>query len=137
MDQVFPLLDRLETDASWFEALNDFSADFWLDYPGAREHVRVLNLFNVSQYTPLIFAAKDVLPSNPEIVEVLRYCSIISLRFIGVGHRSTHILEEVYNRVAVQLRSGTLRTLRDIRHGLEPVYVTDAEFEADSSALRL
>ena len=37
LDHVFALLDRLEKDAAWFEALNDFSSQFWLDYQGARE----------------------------------------------------------------------------------------------------
>jgi hypothetical protein len=52
LQQVFDLLDQLENDATWFEALNDPASDFWLDYPGAKEHVRVLTLFGVSQYTP-------------------------------------------------------------------------------------
>jgi hypothetical protein len=59
LDQIFALLDRLETNAAWFEALGDHTSEFWLDYDGAREHVRILNLFAVSQYIPLVFAAKD------------------------------------------------------------------------------
>ena len=137
LDHVFALLDRLEKDAAWFEALNDYAGQFWLDYQGAKEHVRVLNLFNVSQYTPLILAAKDVFTAPQDLVEVLRYCAVLSVRFNGVGRRSTHILEEIYNRAALDVRRGTATTLVAVRQALHPIYIPDNEFEADFSALRL
>ncbi len=137
LDQVFGLLDRLEQDAAWFEALNDFSSPFWLDYPGARDQVRVLNLFNVSQFTPLVLAAKDVFTAPRELVEILRYCAVLSVRFNGVGRRSTHILEEVYNRAALEVRRSTATTLAAVRQALRPIYIPDTEFEADFAALRL
>lgn len=137
LPQVFALLDRLEKDAVWFEALNDYANQFWLDYPGAKEQVRVLNLFNVSQFTPVIFAAKDVFTAPNDLVEILRYCAVISVRFNGVGRRSTHILEEVYNRAALEIRRKTATTLQAVRQALRPIYIPDAEFEADFSALRL
>jgi hypothetical protein len=137
LDQVFALLDRLEADAAWFEALNDYSSEFWLDYQGARENVRVLNLFNVSQFTPLVLAAKDVFTIPQDLVEILRYCAVISVRFNGVGRRSTHILEEVYNRAALEIRRGTVTTLVALRQSLRAIYIPDDEFEADFSALRL
>lgn len=137
LDHVFELLDRLEKDATWFEALNDFSSQFWLDYQGARDQVRVLNLFSVSQFTPLVLAAKDVFTAPQDLVEILRYCAVLSVRFNGVGRRSTHILEEVYNRAALELRRGTATTLAAVRQALRPIYIPDDEFEADFSALRL
>lgn len=137
LDQVFSLLDRLEKDAAWFEALNDSSSAFWLDYPGAREHVRVLNLFNVSQFTPLVLAAKDKYAMPNDVVEILRYCAVISVRFNGVGRRSTHILEEIYNRAALEICRGTATTLAAVRQALRPIYIPDDEFENDFSALRL
>lgn len=137
LDHVFALLDRLEKDAAWFEALSDFSSQFWLDYQGAREQVRVLNLFNVSQFTPLVLAAKDVFIAPQDLVEILRYCAVLSVRFNGVGRRSTHILEEIYNRAALEVRRGTATTLAAVRQALRPIYVPDDEFEADFSALRL
>lgn len=137
LDHVFALLDRLEKDAAWFEALNDFSSAFWLDYQGAREQVRVLNLFSVSQFTPLVLAAKDVFTAPNDLVEILRYCAVLSVRFNGVGRRSTHILEEIYNRAALEVRRGTATTLAAVRQALRPIYIPDEEFEADFSVLRL
>ena len=137
MDEVFGLLDRLEQDAAWFEALGDYSHQFWLDYAGAKEHVRVLNLFNVSQFTPLVLAAKDVFKASQDVVEILRYCAVVSVRFNGVSRRSTHLLEEIYNRVALEVRSGKVTTPAAVRQALRPIYIPDDEFEADFSILRL
>jgi len=137
LENVFALLDQLEKDAAWFEALGDHASDFWLDFQGASEQVRVLNLFSVSQFTPLVFAAKDVFTKPQDILEVLRYCAVLSVRFNGVGHRSTHILEEIYNRVALEIRRGTAKSLTSVRQALRPIYVPDEEFEADFAALRL
>ena len=137
LDQVFALLDWLERDAAWFEGLNDSASQFWLDYQGAKEQVRVLNLFKVSQYTPLVLAAKDVFTAPQDMVEILRYCAVISVRFNGVSRRSTHQLEEIYNRAAVDVREGKAATLAAVRLALRPIYIPDDEFEADFAALRL
>ena len=137
LDQVFGLLDRLEKDAAWFEGLGDFASQFWLDYPGAKEQVRVLNLFSVSQFTPLVLAGKDVFTEPADLVEILRYSAVLSVRFNGVGRRSTHILEEVYNRAALEVRRGTATTLAAVRQALRLIYIPDEEFEADFAALRL
>ncbi len=137
LEDVYGLLDRLETNAAWFEALQDQSNQFWLDYEGAKEHVRVLNLFDVSQFTPLIFAAKDVFHNPADMVELLRYCVVVSLRFSAVGRRNPNSLEALYNSVAVSLSRGGVATLADVRRALKPIYVPDDEFEADFCALRL
>jgi hypothetical protein len=137
LDDVFALLDRLEEDAAWFEGLKDYSSQFWLDYQGAKEQVRVLNLFNVSQYTPLVFAAKDAFTAPKDAVEILRYCAILTVRFNGVSRRSTHQLEEIYNRAALEVRGGRAKTLLAVRQALRPIYIPDEEFEADFAALKL
>jgi hypothetical protein len=62
---------------------------------------------------------------------------VISVRFNGVGRRSTHILEEVYNRAALEIRRNTAITLQAVRQALRPIYIPDEEFVADFSALRL
>ena len=136
LEHVFALLDALEVDAAWFEALRDHSSGFWLDYDGAREQVRVLNLFNVSQFTPLILAAKDVLAPK-DVTEVLRYCAVISVRFNGISRRSTHSLEEVYNSAALSMRSEPGIRLPAVRGLLKEIYIPDEEFEADFAVIRL
>ncbi|MBL8695904.1 MAG: DUF262 domain-containing protein [Planctomycetes bacterium] len=137
LSQVFGLLDRLEKGAAWFEALGDYENEFWLDFQGAKEHVRVLNLFHVSQHVPLVLAAKDVFSDPQDITEVLRYCATVSVRFNGVSRRSTHALEEAYNSAALALRREANPTLALARKELRSIYIADEEFEADFSGLRL
>lgn len=133
---VFDLLSRLKKDADWYRALLDWTSEHWLDYPGASEHVRVLNLFGVTQYLPLALAAKDAL-SKADFTEVLRYCAVLSLRFNGVAQKSTHALEDAYNQAALELRSGRVKRPSALRKVLAQIYVPDDEFEAAFSTLRL
>ncbi|NBV86716.1 MAG: HNH endonuclease [Verrucomicrobia bacterium] len=62
---------------------------------------------------------------------------VISVRFNGVSRRSTHLLEEVYNRAALGLRAGGTPALASVRQALRPVYIPDEEFAADFAVLRL
>jgi len=136
MPGVFALLRDLEVDAAWYQALGDHNDQFWLDYPGAREHVRVLNLFRITQYAPLVLAAKDRF-NIQDVVEVLRYCAVVSFRFNGVSRRSAHSQEEVYNKASLAIRNGSATNLHDIRRLLAPIYISDEEFEADFATLAL
>lgn len=61
----------------------------------------------------------------------------MSVRFNGFSRRSTHQLEEIYNRAALEVRSGTANTLVAVRQALRPIYIPDEEFEADFAALKL
>jgi hypothetical protein len=97
---VFSLLNTLDRDADWYQALTDSTSQHWLDFPGAAAQVKILNLFNVTQYLPLALAAKDAL-SPADLTEALRYCAVISVRFNGVAQKSTHALEDVYNEAAL------------------------------------
>lgn len=133
---VFALLNKLDHDADWYQALGDATSQHWLDFPGAAAQVKLLNLFNVTQYLPLALAAKDTL-SPADLTEALRYCAVISVRFNGVAQKSTHALEDVYNEAALGLRSGKIKRLGALRKALAPIYVSDDEFEAAFSSLRL
>jgi hypothetical protein len=84
-----------------------------------------------------VLAAKDKFSVSSEVVEILRYCAVISVRFNGVGRRSTHILEEIYNSAALEIGRGTASTLAAVRQALRPIYIPDEEFATDFSVLRL
>lgn len=133
---VFKVLNDMEKDSVWYQAFNDYNNQFRLDYSGVREWVRVLNLFSVSQYRPLAFAVKDLF-SPQDIVEALRYCAIVSFRFNGISQRSTHILEETYNSLALAIKRKEIRTTADLRLNLRKICIPDDEFEADFSLLSL
>ncbi len=134
--QVFDLLDDLEKASVWYKALEDEHDEFWHDYDGAYQEVRILRLFRVKQYKPLVLAAGRRLPSN-EIRDLLRVCRILSFRYNMVSQRNTNDLEDRYNRVAVEVSEGRLASLRDIKDALSPIYIPDEEFRADFSNLSI
>jgi Protein of unknown function DUF262/Protein of unknown function (DUF1524) len=132
--KAYSLLDALETDAAWYAALQDEESEFWFDYEGAREHVHVLTLFDVSQYIPLVLAAKDVLPPD-RIVDVMKYCAVISIRFNGVSKQSTHPLETTYNTAALGVRR--TKKVHDVKAALSAIYISDEDFEDAFARLTL
>lgn len=125
-EDVFPFLDTLESSAHVYRALDEPWDEYWNDFPGCREHVRVLRLFRVTQYKPLVLAA--VAAGLSDLHSILRACVVISLRFNVIAKRATHQLEEVYNAAAVAVSKGIAKTTRDVVSRLQPIYVGDEEF---------
>ena len=137
LEQVYLLLEQLEVDSVWYEAVLDHQNPFWLDYPGSKEYVRILNLFRVTQFIPLLLAAKGRFNSQEDVVKVLRYCAVISFRFNGISRRSTHALESAYNRAALAIHTGQLRNIEAILPLLKEIYIQDQDFTDDFATLRM
>jgi hypothetical protein len=128
-EDVFQLLDQLQRAAYWYQALDDPHDEWWSDFPGCGDQVRILKLFDVSQYKPLILAAGQAAMVPEDIKKVLRACVIISFRFNVISKKSTHELEQVYNRVAISVTQGRYRSAREMIKGLQPIYIGDEEFK--------
>jgi hypothetical protein len=129
-DHVFALLDALETAAYWYRALDEPHDEHWQDFPGCGELVRVLKLFGVTQYKPLILACRDKFKA-PDLRRVLRACLVVSFRFNIIGRRNPNLLEEVYNAVAVDVFKGRSTEVQQVLAGLQPAYMHDEEFKAE------
>lgn len=123
---VFDLLHDLEPAAVWYQALDDHTDLLWEPIPNAKEQVRILNLFGVKQYKPVILAASRRMQEN--IVEVLRFCVVVSLRYNIISDRNTNELEKIYNEVAVDIHDGRIQSAAQLRQALQPIYVPDEEF---------
>ena len=124
---VFVLLDRLEGAAILNEALEDPTHAFWDEYHAARDAVRQLKLYRVTQYRSLAFAVWRKLKSE-DLEKVLRYVDVISFRYSVIGQGNPNRLERIYNEVAVKVEKGTLHGASDIKTALQPVYPSDEEF---------
>lgn len=135
-EDVIALLRDLESAAVCYDALDDPEDDYWLDYPGATRQVRALVLFGVTQYKPLILAAREKL-SPQDLVYVLRICAIISFRFNVISRLGRHELENRYNEAALAIQEGRAKSLAEVRAFLKPVYVDDEHFRADFEIFRL
>lgn len=126
-EAVFELLDELERAATWYEALGDPQDSQWMLMPEAREHVRVLNLFGVKQYKPLVLAAARRLPES-DLPQILRLCAVVSFRCTIIADRNPSELEVAYNETAKGIHTGRLQTVAQVREALRPAAVGEEDF---------
>ncbi|MBK8969092.1 MAG: HNH endonuclease [Lewinellaceae bacterium] len=94
---------------------------------GAEELVNALTLFGVTLCYPLLMASFEKLPL-PEFRKVLRAIVHLSFRYNVIGKLQTNRMEEVYNRVAIQVFNGSLRTTNEVILELKDIYLADDEF---------
>ena len=126
-EDVFDLLDKLEASAYLYDALDKPGDEFWLDFHEARDAIRELKLFKVTQYKPLIIAAYNFLDVQ-NFTQLLKYCSIISFRYNVIGRLNPNEMEKIYNRAAINVINGVTKTARGIFFDLKPVYLQDEQF---------
>jgi len=129
------LLDQLELVSVLFTALKNAQDSFWNELPAARDSVREIDLFGVTQCYPLLFACWEHMRS--EFVAVLRICAVISFRYITIGKLNTQPMERVYAAVAAQVRQGVVSKPAHIFQGLKSIYVSDEQFEADFASVSI
>ncbi len=121
------LLQALDELSIFAQALEDHTLPFWDDAPAAREWVRLLELFGVTQYRPIVFAAWRRLPLL-DLTPLLRDLVALSFRYSVIGKLNTNQLERTYNDIAVQIHEGRLVSIAAIRDELRRVYPTDEVF---------
>ncbi len=125
---VFTLMDALEARAELFAAIDDAEHEYWIDVYEAKPIIRELNIFQVKQMTPLLFAAWEKL-SKPDFVRILKLVSVISFRYTVIGSLNTNELEPVYHRAAKALLIGDANSPAQVFEILRSVYVSDEDFQ--------
>ncbi|XVJ71121.1 MAG: DUF262 domain-containing protein [Rhizobacter sp.] len=129
-EQAFKLLDQLEATAVLHAALNQPSSDaLWTEWPSSRQYAVELDLFQVSQCYPLLYACWDSCPAL--LPDALRICSVISFRYVVIGRMNTQPMERAYIKAALEVRAGRIITARQLFEALKVLYVPDEQFEAD------
>lgn len=124
---VFTLLDNLQASAYLYDALSKPGDEFWLDYPEAKEAIRELKLFKITQFRPLAITAISKL-DHADFAQLMKYCAIISFRYNIIGRLNPNDMEKVYNRAAVNVSNGKANTAREVFHDLKAIYVADEQF---------
>jgi Protein of unknown function DUF262/Protein of unknown function (DUF1524) len=133
---AFDLLDQLENYSSLFIALGNANDDFWRDTPEHREYIRELDLFRVKQAYPTLFAAYKQFPRS-EFTRLLKLICAISFRYTVVSSLNPNDLERLYNKVAIGINLGEIRTPHQVFEQLRSVYVIDEKFVQDFSILSI
>jgi hypothetical protein len=134
-DDATALLNQLEMVSVLYAALRNHLDSFWSEVPLARDIVREIDLFGVTQCYPLLFACWQHMQS--EFVAVLRICAVISFRYITIGKLNTQPMERAYVDVAMQVRSGVVTKPAQVFQILKPIYVSDEQFEADFASVSI
>ncbi len=134
--QVFNLLNDLDTYSEIYLALQD---PFHILWQGNRERIkriREMKLFGVKQQLPLLMVAKEKF-SDQEFDKTLKVISILSFRYNVVGNRQANRMEELYNSVSQRIYNSTLLTAQGVFNEIKELYISDADFKNDFSTLQL
>lgn len=131
---VFNLLDALESRGELFSAVSDQNHGYWMELPSAKPHIAELNLFGVRQPMPLLFATWEVFRPD-DFVRVLKLVSIISFRYSIVSGLNPNLLEPVYHGAAKAVLDGEAATPAAVYQRLKPIYVDDQKMRQDFAIL--
>jgi len=125
---AFDLLNSMSEVSEVYAALSDSTHQLWEGEEKVKKHIRELSLFNVTQCYPLLINAYLYL-DHDDWIATLRICSVISFRYMVVSGLNPNALESKYNEVCKAINAGTAKTARDIFVILQPLYVSDEDFE--------
>lgn len=129
-DDVLPLLDSIEKNASVFIALKDPLDEFWVDKKTLLTHIEALSIFEVSQPYPLILAAMEMW-NHEQVEKLLKEIVVLSFRYHVIGDRNPKVMENLYNKAAIEVFQGTCTSAREVFNAhLKAEYLTDDDFKA-------
>jgi uncharacterized protein with ParB-like and HNH nuclease domain len=134
--QAFALLDRLENYSSLFIALSNSNDEFWRDIPENRPYIRELELFQVKQAYPTLFAAYEQF-SSENFTRLLKLVCVLSFRYTVISSLNPNELETLYNKVAISIADGEINHPKQVFDRLRSVYVSDEKFSQDFSLLTI
>ena len=138
-EKVIALLDELEKFSYFYQALSQSNHELWrIDDNCAkdiRNAIKILDLFNVKQLYPLLFAAYDKFYSTApdKFYKVLYICLVISFRYNIIGGKNPNELEKTYNEAAIKINNGSIKSPEKIFQELRKVYISDDIFKNDFS----
>jgi uncharacterized protein with ParB-like and HNH nuclease domain len=128
---VYDLLEDLKEFTYLYLAIKNPNDDFWFEHPKylkIKKSLQELNLFGVSQPTPVLFAAYKYIPNEFDLI--LEMLVVISFRYNVIGKLTSNELEKAYNKVARKISNGEIKTKKQIFESVKNVYVLDETFES-------
>jgi uncharacterized protein with ParB-like and HNH nuclease domain len=134
--QVFNLLNDLDSYSEVYLALQDPSSIFWQGNRERIKRIREMKLFGVKQQLPLLMVAKNRL-SDQEFDKILKVISTLSFRYNVIGSRQANKMEELYNTVSQKIFNSTITTAQEVFNEIKELYISDADFRNDFSTLQL
>lgn len=134
--QVFDLLNCLDSYSEIYLALQDPFSVFWQGNRDRIKRIREMKLFGVKQQLPLLMVAKEKL-NDHEFDKTLKVISTISFRYNVIGSRQANRMEELYNIVSQKIYNSFITTAQSVFNDIKELYISDADFKNDFSTIEL
>lgn len=134
--KAFALLEKLQSVAPIYAALNNEHDQIWIGNEKAKKHIAEITLFKVKQCYPLMLVSYQKM-NEQEWVKVFRMCSVISFRYNIISGLNPNALEEAYNKASLGVAKEKYTTARQVFEALKSVYVEDSTFQENFSKKNL
>lgn len=126
-EDVFNLVDALESRCELYAALADATHEYWIDLPGAKSLIRERILLRSQQTMPMLFAAWEKFEPD-DFIRMLKLANVLTFRFSTISNLNTNELEPIYHKAAKAMIDGTAPSPRDVFNLLKSIYVEDKIF---------
>jgi uncharacterized protein with ParB-like and HNH nuclease domain len=126
-ENVLKIMDDLERYSDVYVAFDDPDNELWLENKNVKQILSELKLFNVQLHKSLLLAVYFNL--NNYFEDVLRIVRALTFRYNVIAKLNPNDLERVYNKTAIKVHKGEIKTPKDIQNELQNVYVNDEAFK--------
>ena len=130
---VLRIITELRDAADKYAAI--FSADhsLWEGYStNCMKDLNTLQLFNISQFRPLILASLDVMTLD-QVQKVVHIIVIVSIRYSIIGSLGTGNIEKAYSDASISVRNKEADTPAKVFSLLNKICPDDTRFKEDFS----
>lgn len=132
-EDLLSFLEDLEKFVIIYAALHNSADELWRGNKAIKKGIKELEIFEVTQGLPLLLIAYDKIPNVFE--KVLQLVTVISFRAMVIGKQQNKKLEETYNKAALGVANGEIKTPLQIAEELKDLYVRDVDFKNDFSTI--
>mgnify|MGYP000946322756 CR=1 FL=1 len=129
--EVFELLESLQSYAYHYVALGNPDDDLWSADKELRSFVNLLKVFRVIQWKPLAMVAVEKYGlDSSEFKRMMRSLVALTFRYNVISKLQTNEMEKVFSRAAINLFKGESATINAVLMDLKPLYVQDEDFKS-------
>ena len=125
---VFDLLDHLETYAYVYIALGAPDDELWVIDKEIKPLINALKIFRVTQWKPVAMVAYEKL-DLAGFKKLLSGIVAISFRYNVIAKLQTNEMEKAYSKAAINLFKNTAPTYQSALNELKAIYVNDEDFK--------
>ncbi|KAA6319740.1 hypothetical protein EZS27_030397 [termite gut metagenome] len=129
-DDVFNLLDRLQTYVYYYIALANPDDELWGMDKENRVFITILKAFRVTQWKSLLMVACKKSESNlRELKRLLQIIVTLSYRYNVIAKYQTNEMEKVYRKAAINLYTASNFTIHSVLNDLKSLNIDDETFK--------